>query len=66
MTSTSPRSPEMGPAGTNIDTPGHGGGNAICAECHFRTHGTALAFNASDRDNPRLVNFAPNVKPYNG
>ena len=32
-----------GPGGTDIDTPGQGGGNAICAECHFRIHGTALA-----------------------
>jgi hypothetical protein len=55
-----------GPAGTSIDTPGDGGGNAICAECHFRIHGTALALNLPDRDNPRLVNFAPNVTANNG
>jgi hypothetical protein len=57
---------EKGPGGTDIDTAGQGGGLAICAECHFRIHGTALASNPSDRDNPRLVNFAPNVTAYNG
>jgi predicted CXXCH cytochrome family protein len=51
---------------TDIDTPGAGQGNAICAECHYRVHGTALAVNESDRTNPRLVNFAPNVTPWNG
>jgi hypothetical protein len=55
-----------GPGGADIDTPGQGGGNAICAECHFRTHGTAQAVNPDDRSNPRLVNFAPNVEPFNG
>ena len=55
-----------GPGGTDIDAPGQGGGNAICAECHFRIHGTALAYNAGDRSNPRLVNFSPNVLPQNG
>lgn len=52
-----------GPGGTDIDTAGAGEGNAICAECHFRTHGTAAAYNAGDRSNPRLVNFAPDVTP---
>ncbi len=51
---------------TDIDTPGAGQGNAICAECHFRVHGTALAVNEGDRSNPRLVNFAPNVTGWNG
>jgi predicted CXXCH cytochrome family protein len=55
-----------GPGGTSIDTPGEGGGNALCAECHFRIHGTALAYNAGDRSNSRLVNFSPNVTPFNG
>ncbi len=55
-----------GPGGTDIDTPGAGGGNAICAECHFRTHSTAQAYNEADRANMGLVNFAPNVEPYNG
>ena len=52
-----------GNGGTNIDTPGDGQGNAICAECHFRIHGTALAYQVGDRTNKRLVNFAPNVLP---
>ena len=49
----------------DIDTPGAGQGNATCAECHFRTHGTALA---DGRPEPEkgLVNFAPNVQPLNG
>ena len=51
---------------TDIDTPGAGQGNAICAECHYRIHGTALAFNESDRSNSRLVNFAPNVTAWDG
>ncbi len=51
---------------TDIDTPGAGQGNAICAECHYRTHGTALAYNESDRTNARLVNFAPNVTAWEG
>jgi predicted CXXCH cytochrome family protein len=53
----------MGPGGSSIDTPYAGGGNALCSECHFRVHGTALAVNPGDRSNPRLVNFAPNVGP---
>jgi predicted CXXCH cytochrome family protein len=52
-----------GNGGTNIDTPGDGQGNAICAECHFRIHGTALAYQVGDRTNTRLVNFAPDVLP---
>ncbi len=55
-----------GNGGTNIDTPGDGQGNAICAECHFRIHGTALAYLVADRSNTRLVNFAPDVLPDKG
>ena len=51
---------------TDIDTPGAGQGNAICSECHFRTHGTALAWKTGDQSNERLVNFAPNVTDWNG
>ena len=50
-----------GSGGTDIDTAGAGQGNAICSECHFRIHGTALAVNAGDQWNSRLVNFAPDV-----
>jgi predicted CXXCH cytochrome family protein len=55
-----------GTAGTYIDQPGVGNGRAICAECHFRIHGTALAYNVGDRTNARLVNFAPNVTASGG
>jgi predicted CXXCH cytochrome family protein len=54
-----------GTGGTDIDVQGAGRGNAICAECHFRTHGTALAI-GTQAQAPRLVNFAPNVRPVNG
>ena len=50
----------------DIDTAGAGQGDAICAECHFRLHSTAQAYDATDRSNPRLVNFAPDVVPANG
>jgi predicted CXXCH cytochrome family protein len=48
---------------TDIDTPGAGQGNATCAECHDRPHGTSSAYWASQRSNQRLVSFAPNVEP---
>ena len=50
----------------DIDTPGAGQGNAVCAECHYRLHSTALAYNIGDRGNTGLVNFAPDVLPDNG
>ena len=50
-----------GAGGTSIDTPGAGQGDAVCAECHFRIHSTAIAYRTEDRSNERLVNFAPNV-----
>jgi predicted CXXCH cytochrome family protein len=55
-----------GSLSTDIDAPGAGGGNAVCAECHFRIHSTALANNDGDRSNSRLVNFAPNVTGVDG
>jgi len=54
-----------GAGGTDIDTAGAGQGNATCAECHFRTHGSALAVNGQVPAKG-LVNFAPNVGPRNG
>ncbi len=48
---------------TDINVAGAGQGDAICAECHFNTHGTKNANFAADRSNPRLVNFAPDVQP---
>ena len=54
--------------GTSIDTAGAGEGLAICAECHFRIHSTAIAYKAGDlgpiarsSGSGGLVNFAPNV-----
>ena len=54
-----------GSGGTSIDTAGDGQGNAICSECHFRLHSTVYAVNGQT-PNKRLVNFAPNVQPFNG
>jgi predicted CXXCH cytochrome family protein len=56
----------VGSGGTNIDTPGAGQGNAICAECHFRLHSSSYADGTQTIDGSRLVNFAPDVLPYNG
>jgi predicted CXXCH cytochrome family protein len=52
--------------GTDIDTAGDGGGNAICAECHFRLHSTTNKVGAQDIPGSRLVNFAPNVQSNGG
>jgi len=52
-----------GNGATDIDTPGDGQGNAICAECHFRLHSTTNKVGAQQIPGTRLVNFAPNVKP---
>jgi hypothetical protein len=52
-------------AGGTVDDDGAGRGNAICAECHFRTHGTAFAVDGQ-APGSRLVNFSPNVQPYQG
>jgi len=54
-----------GPVGGTVDEDGAGRGNALCAECHFRTHGTTYAVNGQEPER-RLVNFAPNVQPYGG
>ncbi len=52
-----------GSANTLIDQPGAGGGNAICAECHFRQHSTSFKDTTAPQTIPgsRLVSFAPNV-----
>jgi hypothetical protein len=55
----------VGGGSTDIDAAGAGQGNAVCAECHFRIHGDALAV-SGQAPNPGLVNFAPDVQPYNG
>lgn len=48
--------------GTDINTPGAGQGNAICAECHFDTHSTKLAPWSANGYYPGGVNFGPNVE----
>lgn len=54
-------------SGGDIDTPGAGTGNAICAECHYRLHSTATQLSAATRASTqtitgnRLVSFSPNV-----
>jgi hypothetical protein len=53
------------PLGGSVDDDGAGLGNALCAECHFRTHGTTYAVDGQAPAS-RLVNFAPNVRPYQG
>lgn len=53
---------EGGLDSTSIDTAGAGKGNAICSECHFRTHGTGATAN----QNLRMVEFSPNIEPFNG
>ncbi len=62
-----------GPAGASagIDVDGAGSGNATCAECHFRTHGSAFPANSTPAQGGQveaggLVNFAPDVQPFNG
>jgi hypothetical protein len=58
----------MGNPLMTIDTPGAGGGNAICAECHFRQHSTTFKDSTVPQTVPGsgLVSFAPNVQAYNG
>jgi len=55
-------------AGTDIDKPGDGVGNAVCAECHFRLHSTtnkvgSQTLTGDPTNGSHLVNFAPNVAP---
>ena len=52
-----------GSASLDIDVAGGGQGNAICAACHYRTHGPAAAPWPGNQDYPYGVNFAPNVQP---
>ncbi|MDP4013994.1 MAG: cytochrome c3 family protein [Candidatus Nanopelagicales bacterium] len=53
---------DEGSGGTDIDSPGAGQGNAICAECHFRIHSTTFSVGSQSIEGSRLVNFAPNVE----
>ena len=45
----------------DINTPGAGGGNATCAECHFRIHSTSFPAGTQSLAGSRLVSFSPNV-----
>jgi hypothetical protein len=45
---------------------GAGSGNAICSECHFRTHSTVAKSPGQTGTDGSLINFAPNVRPYAG
>ncbi len=59
--------PNTGTYGTgDIDVDGIGAGNALCAECHFQMHGSTYTGNVGAAQNGRLVNFAPDVQPFNG
>ncbi len=55
-----------GSGGTDIDTAGDGQGNALCAECHFRSHSTSYPAGDQILSGAGLVNFAPDVTPFNG
>ncbi len=55
-----------GSGGTDIDTPGAGQGNALCAECHYRLHSTTYKDGTQTISGARLLNFAPNVLPFGG
>lgn len=50
-----------GSGGTDIDVAGAGQGNALCAECHFRSHSTTDAVPGQAVSGEGIVNFAPNV-----
>lgn len=54
-----------GTGGQDIEFDGDGQGNALCAECHYRTHGTTGAVDGQ-APNARLVNFSPNIQPFRG
>jgi len=59
-------SDEGGGGGTDINAPGAGQGNAICAECHFELHSTSLSPWSTNRTYSRGVNFGPNVQARTG
>ncbi len=50
---------------TSIDTDGAGAGLAVCAECHFRIHGSSFPVDGQAPAS-RLVNFAPNTQTFGG
>jgi predicted CXXCH cytochrome family protein len=52
----------VGSTQPSIDTAGAGTGEAVCAECHFRIHGSTYPGNTNAEPESRLVNFAPNIQ----
>ena len=52
--------------GQNIDDATANGGNAICAECHFRIHSTSFKFGAQIIPGRALFSVSPNVQPNRG
>ncbi len=52
---------------TDINTPNAGRGNAICAECHYRSHSTTTELSVGTQSSAQtlsgrgLVSFSPNV-----
>lgn len=53
----------LGSVAGDIDTPKAGMGNALCAECHFRSHGPSDVPGDQNLDGSGLVVFSPNVTP---
>jgi predicted CXXCH cytochrome family protein len=54
---------DPGGGSLDIDSPGGGEGNAICAECHFELHSTRTSPWAQNQTYSRGVSFSPNVQP---
>ncbi len=52
--------------GQNIDDATANGGNAICAECHFRIHSTTYKVPPQIIPGRALFNVSPNVQPNKG
>jgi hypothetical protein len=50
---------------TSIDIDDAGAGLAVCAECHFRIHGSSFPVDGQ-APAERLVNFAPNIQTFGG
>ena len=55
-----------GTTGGTVNDAGAGNGLALCAECHFDSHSSALPDANQDLPGTRLVQFAPNVEPNGG
>lgn len=55
-----------GTAGGTVNDDGNGNGVALCSECHWNTHSSGQSDPAQTLSGDRLVQFAPNVQPFNG